>query len=183
MDLRIYERANLSLASRLSQTTETMAGALTENIAVLSLCKTTCDPITEIDLLTEYGNDAKNYALSIQQEQKIAEAFAILLANTDDPNTVGAICLEEQPDRNGLLIRTAVNSGLQKERTANFAKIADSLRQCAAGSFSDLNQAKTLTIWLRKRLRRLLRGDCHYLQSPTAHPPTIVARKNASKGR
>lgn len=160
-----------------------MAGSLTENIAVLSLCRTTCDPITEIDLLTGYDNDAKNYALSIQQEQKVAEAFAILLANTDDPKTVGAICLEEQPDRDGLLVRTAVNSGLQKERTANFAKIADALQQCTAGSFLNLYQARILIISLKKRLGRLFRSDCHYLQSSTAHPPTIVARKSASKGR
>lgn len=52
-----------------------MAGAFTENVAVLSLCRTTCDAVTEIDLPTGDRNDAKNYALSIQQEQKVAEAF------------------------------------------------------------------------------------------------------------
>jgi len=159
-----------------------MAGALTENVAVLSLCRTTFDPVTEIDLPTGYGNDGKNYALSIQQEQKVAEAFAILLANTDDPHSVGAVCLEEQPDKNGLLIRTAVNSGLQKERTANFTKIAEALRECTAGSLLYLCQAKILTTLLRKRFGCLLRSDCHYLQSSTAYPPTIIPRENASKG-
>lgn len=160
-----------------------MAGALTENIAVLSLCGTTFDPMTEIDISMQNDPNASNYKLSIQQEQQVAEAFAVLLSNTDDPRTVGAVCVEEQPNGTGLLLRTAVNSGLQEERTANFRKIAGALRECTAGPFLNTNKAKLLTVLLRQGLGRLLRSDCHYLQTSTAYSPTFIPRKNASEGR
>ncbi|KAF1847189.1 uncharacterized protein K460DRAFT_280998, partial [Cucurbitaria berberidis CBS 394.84] len=106
-------------------------GALTENIALLALCDTTLEPMIEDHPPPEKSPEIDSYKLSFQHEQQVTEAFAVLLANTDDPNKVGAICLEEQPD--GLLIRTAVNSGDQKDRKASFERIARALESCTAG--------------------------------------------------
>ncbi|KAF1970795.1 hypothetical protein BU23DRAFT_379506, partial [Bimuria novae-zelandiae CBS 107.79] len=100
--------------------------ALTENIALLALCATTFEPVKE-ETLQLKSPEIDGYMLSLHHEQRTTEAFAVLLANTDDPSAVGAICVEEQHDPIGLLVRTAVNSGSQKERMTNFERIARAL--------------------------------------------------------
>jgi hypothetical protein len=110
-------------------------GALTENIALLALCATTFEPVMEETLPLEISA-VGGHTITLQHERKIAEAFAILLAHTDDPSAVGAICVEEQRNPIGLLVRTAVNSGSQSERMANFKRIARALEECAIGTFT-----------------------------------------------
>lgn len=107
-------------------------GALTENVALLALCATTFGPIKEETLPLERAVSGGRL-LSLQHEQQITEAFAILLANTDNLSKVGAVCVEERRSPTGLLIRTAVNSGSQEERMSNFVKIVRALESCAAG--------------------------------------------------
>lgn len=51
--------------------------------------------------------------LTLKYEKQAAKAFAILFANIDSPDEVGAVCIEEKFDRSGLIVRTATNSGLQ----------------------------------------------------------------------
>lgn len=115
-----------------------MSTALTENIALLSLYGTTFELMTKTDASQRNSTEVHEYTLSFQHEQQIAEAFAVLLANTDNPSAVGAICLEEQPNGTGLLMRTAVNSGQQEARIASFSKIAASLQKCTSGPFSNV---------------------------------------------
>lgn len=97
-----------------------MGGVLTESIGLLSLFGTTFGAITEIDAPLRNNTEVKDYTLPIQHEQWIAQAFAALLSNTDDPSAVGAVYLEEQPNGTGLLVRTAVSSGNQEIRMASF---------------------------------------------------------------
>ena len=119
-------------------------GALTENIALLALCATTFEPVMEETL--PLGIPAVgDHTLTLQHEQQITEAFAILLTHTDDPSAVGAICVEEQRNPVGLLVRTAVNSGSQRERIANFKRIARDLEECAIGTFTWLRLFLSLT--------------------------------------
>lgn len=119
-------------------------GALTENIALLALCATTFEPVIEKTLPLETPAIG-GHTLAIQHEQQITEAFAILLAHTDDPSAVGAICVEEQHSPAGLLVRTAVNSGSQEERIANFKRIARALEESAIGTFTWLRLFSSLT--------------------------------------
>jgi hypothetical protein len=84
-------------------------GALTENIALLSLCDSTLELITKNAFTLKKAPRVSSYKLSLQHEQQIVEAFAVLLGNTDNSSAVGAICLEEQATR--FLVRTAVNLG------------------------------------------------------------------------
>jgi hypothetical protein len=109
-------------------------GALTENIALLALCATTFEPIIEETLPLEIPV-VGGHTLTLPHEEKITEAFAVLLAHTDDPSAVGAICVEEQRNPVGLLVRTAVNSGSQRERMAIFERLARALEECAIGTF------------------------------------------------
>lgn len=108
-------------------------GAITENIAVLSLFATTFEPITEYPIPTRKTAEDDHRRLSLKQEQELAEAFAVLLANDDNPSTVGAVCVEEQKGTPGIVIRTAVNTGDQKQRIAEFDRIAKALMRCSIG--------------------------------------------------
>ena len=98
-------------------------------------------PNTEIDALLRNNIEVKDYTLSSQHEQRIAQAFTVLLADTDDPCAIGAVCLEEQPNDTELLVRTAVNSGNQEIRMASFGKIATALQQCTAGPSLNLHHS------------------------------------------
>lgn len=80
-------------------------GALAENHALLALFDSTFEHITENAFAPRKFPRVGGYKLSLQNEQQIVEAFAIILANTDDPSAAGAICVEEQAT--GLLTRTA----------------------------------------------------------------------------
>lgn len=73
----------------------------------------------------------------------MVEAFAALLAHTDIPHKVGAVCLEQHSD--GLLVRTAVNSGDQTERVNNVRKITEALESCAEGLYVCLHASAMLT--------------------------------------
>lgn len=123
-------------------------GALTENIAVLAQCDTTFGPTTK-NALPPRNPEVDGYKLSLQHEQQITEAFAVLLAITDDPSAVGAICLEEQRNATGLLIRTAVNSSNQEGRRASFERIARALEGCTAGLSASL---RLVTLLIRHHI-------------------------------
>jgi hypothetical protein len=112
-------------------------GALSENIALLGqFGKTLTDPIiTSTPLWDKRGFQGRHERLlTFEQEQRTAEAFALLLATTDNRNTIGAVCIEEQPDGGGFIVRTAVNSGPQDERLDTFRRLIDaaklSLKSC-----------------------------------------------------
>ncbi|KAF2008556.1 hypothetical protein BU24DRAFT_415907 [Aaosphaeria arxii CBS 175.79] len=135
----------------------TKHGALTENIALLSLCGTTLEPLMDYTLPVDPPG-AIHHHLSLQHEQQVAEAFAILLANTDDPNAVGAICVEEQPNATGLLIRMAVNSGSQQERTSTFDRIICALKRLTA-SKDEETFFKEIVVACQSRLLVRLRSS------------------------
>lgn len=102
-----------------------MIGAITENIALLAVLAHNgkIESPTDNPIPATLANSAHRI-LSIRREKDLAEAFAVLLATTDDPSKVGAICVEEKPDKTGLVIRTAVNSGSQEERMRVFRDIS-----------------------------------------------------------
>ena len=108
-------------------------GALAENIALLGqLGKTVTDPtIQKTSILLQGKEDlysSNSRLLSLEQEQRTAEAFALLLATSDDSNTIGAVCIEEHTDGSGFVVRTAVNSGSQKERMDTFRRLVNAAR-------------------------------------------------------
>jgi hypothetical protein len=106
-------------------------GALSENIAVLGqFGKTLTDPI--INYTPPWVNigsqSSRDRLLTFEQEQRTAEAFALLLATTDNRNAIGAVCIEEQPDGSSFIVRTAVNSGSQHERLDTFRRLVNAAR-------------------------------------------------------
>ncbi|KAL5400402.1 hypothetical protein PMIN03_012406 [Paraphaeosphaeria minitans] len=148
-------------------------GALTENIALLALCATTFEPVTE-DFLPLEIPAIGGHTLTLQHEQQITEAFAILLAHTDDPSAVGAICVEEQRNLVGLLVRTAVNSGSQRERMTNFKRIARALEECAMERNEEAFFEEIIAACQPRLLGRL--RSCHGRSFRKAAKPAIISR-------
>lgn len=104
--------------------------AIEENVALLALFNPKCEALTRNALPSE-GEDCQNVphrTLTLKDEKKAAEAFAILFATTDNPNQVGAVCVEETSDGRGLTVRTATNSGPQTAQTHALRSIAQSLK-------------------------------------------------------
>ncbi|EEP77644.1 predicted protein [Uncinocarpus reesii 1704] len=107
--------------------------AITENIALLGLLDAK-EPEARNNVPAKFTDEkyAARFPLSFKEEQRTAEAFAILLANTDDCKKVGAVCVEQQPDGHGLVIRTAVNCGNQTARRDIFTKIIRALKKASS---------------------------------------------------
>jgi len=111
-------------------------GALAEKIAFLAQFanrgRTLSDPIIELlPLNNRLGKDdtESKRALTFDEERRLAEAFALILATTDKPSRVGAVCIEEQPNSSGFAVRFAANSGtLEKEKEVLFNKIINAAR-------------------------------------------------------
>lgn len=103
--------------------------AIAQNIALLALFpgkfeRSKLNPVPA-GLNTRLGDDKRE--LSLQDEKAVAEAFSVLLAITDDPSKIGAVCVEERPEEKKILIRSAVNSGSQAKRRETLQKIAEVL--------------------------------------------------------
>lgn len=111
-----------------------MVGAITENIALLALLGSKLEPpkSNPVPHAMQHNAGAQRRLLSFKRELGISEAFSILLCMTDDPNRVGAVCVEETGQGSGLLLLTAVNSGSQKERVEAFHRINSVLADISA---------------------------------------------------
>lgn len=91
---------------------------LSENIALLAkLCPV---PVTatvnDPDSASEQFTGLRAYSLPFKYELQTAQAFSTLLTKRHHCDKVAALCIEERPDGTGLIIRTAVNYGIQNDR-------------------------------------------------------------------
>jgi hypothetical protein len=110
-------------------------GPLAENIAFLSQFanqgRTLSDPVVDLlplnDRLRKEDTGSKR-ALTFNEERRLAEAFALILATTDKPSRVGAVCIEELPKSSGLIVRFAANSGTLDRKKIIFHKIINAAR-------------------------------------------------------
>lgn len=81
---------------------------LLENITLLwSLNEIPANPSHNV--LPNMVDDTRQ--LSIEREKVIVESLAFLAAHKKDPRRVMAVCVEEMPDKKGLLIRISSNTG------------------------------------------------------------------------
>lgn len=72
-----------------------------------------------------------SYRLSASREKEIASNLAFLSATSDDNLNVMAVCVEEHPQKDGITIRVASNSGELTEVVNGLKNIARIL-ECAA---------------------------------------------------
>jgi hypothetical protein len=73
-------------------------------------------------------------SLTLREERRLSEAFALLAANSDDPGRVAAACVEEHRLKQLLTVKLSVNKGELNAVKKSLDKIALILqrisRQC-----------------------------------------------------
>ncbi|KAF1814060.1 hypothetical protein P152DRAFT_302886 [Eremomyces bilateralis CBS 781.70] len=112
---------------------------ISENTALLSLLGPVLEPVTEHEIPHRNKRYESSYPLIFKHEKQLAQAFALILVNTDDPKRVGAVCIEVA-DGGHLQLRTAVNSGTQENRKIAFHKVMNHLNCDNVTSNSLLNE-------------------------------------------
>ncbi|KAK8179516.1 hypothetical protein BC567DRAFT_248808, partial [Phyllosticta citribraziliensis] len=107
-------------------------GPIAENAALLSLFPPLgiLEPKVTYPIPSQRRDSAhpSKYVLSLKDETRCAQAFAILLADSIDPDRIGAVCIEEEPVGEGLTVRIASNSGSQLKRVDRLQRVADKLK-------------------------------------------------------
>lgn len=107
---------------------------MVENVAFLEQFarpgRVLADPVVNLQppVKTVAESTGLQRSLTFDQERRLAEAFALVLATTDDPNLVGAVCIEEKADGNGLIVRAAANSGSLKGKRMIFDRLLNAAR-------------------------------------------------------
>lgn len=110
-------------------------GSLSENIAFLAQfanCgRALADPVVNLQpLITTVERSKKpvRRLLTFNQERRLAEAFALVLATTEKPSQVGAVCIEEKPSGVGFIVRIAENSGSLENKQQAFHRIVNTAK-------------------------------------------------------
>lgn len=99
---------------------------LVENITLLrTLCEIPGHPKeNKID-----GGYDKGRQLPRDRERQLVDSFAFISASTDDMSRVMAVCIEEDPDKQGMTLQLASNTGDLSHVVRGFNGIARSLEQ------------------------------------------------------
>ncbi|KAJ9639465.1 hypothetical protein H2199_006499 [Coniosporium tulheliwenetii] len=84
---------------------------LSENIFLLEKITKVPEIAHENPLPAQFHRSQGPRALRLEHEQSIVSALSFLSSYTDDGNKVSALCIEETPDRRGLVVSIAANSG------------------------------------------------------------------------
>ncbi|KAL8724139.1 MAG: hypothetical protein Q9166_008112 [cf. Caloplaca sp. 2 TL-2023] len=114
---------------------------LVENITLLwALCETPDQP-KENEIRGSYDEGRQ---LSLDRERQLVDSFAFISASTDNMLRVMAICIEEDPDRIGMTIRLASNTGDLSHVTQGFNGIARTLEQASLRAKSRFDIRKDL---------------------------------------
>ena len=104
---------------------------LVENITLLwTLCEIPGNPKeNKID-----GGHDEGRQLPWDRERQLVDSFAFISASTDDMLRVMAVCIEEDPDKQGMTLRLASNTGDLSRVIQGFNGIARSLEQATRRS-------------------------------------------------
>ena len=101
---------------------------LVENITLLwTLCEIPNHP-KENEIGGGYDEGRQ---LSQDRERQLVDNFAFISASSDDMLRVMAVCIEEDPDKAGMTIRLASNTGDLSYVTQGFNDIAQTLEQAS----------------------------------------------------
>lgn len=77
-------------------------------------------------------------ALKLRHERDIADCLAFVSTYSNDPNRVMALCIEEKPNRQGLIVSVAANAGNLDTLTFGMHGIVSILENEARGSTAPL---------------------------------------------
>jgi hypothetical protein len=89
-----------------------------------------------IDSSSSTDTPSSSRVLSLKREKELAETLSFLAAYTDDPKKVVALCIEEEKDGKGLIIRMAVNNGDLERLQKDFQRVAEILKRLALRGYT-----------------------------------------------
>ena len=104
---------------------------LVENATLLKTLRKIPGQPQENELHQDYDERRQ---LSWEREKQLADGFAFISATTDDTDTVMAACIEEDPDKCGMTIGLASNTGVRSHVTKGFEGIARILEEASLRS-------------------------------------------------
>lgn len=123
---------------------------LLENITLLwTLCQIPGKP--KENRIRQVHDEGRQ--LSWDREKQLADIFAFISAWTDDSARVMAVCVEENPEKTGMIISLASNSGDLSHVTQGFNDIARILEQ--ASFRSKARHAQGARSWLTGATRNV----------------------------
>ena len=101
---------------------------MVENITLVwALCETPDEPKdNELN-----GSHDEGRQLPLDREKQLVDSFAFISASTDDMLRVMAVSIEEDPDKIGMTIRLASNTGDLSHVIQGFNSIARTLEQAS----------------------------------------------------
>lgn len=106
---------------------------LAENVTILRVLRREPEKPTENlppPHLTRERDEPPRH-LTFKRERDLVDHLAFLSAFSDDPLRVMAVCLEERPNSEGLIIRVAMNTGDLESVKERLMKIVAILEQVA----------------------------------------------------
>ena len=110
---------------------------LKENIALLS--QLTEFPGDEEEWLpSQDSKTTPDRQLSLDKEGQLVDELAFIMATSEDPSNVIAVCVEEHHGSKGMTIRLAMNKGDLTERLHAMGRIAGILEKVASQGSSPL---------------------------------------------
>ncbi|KAF2722039.1 hypothetical protein K431DRAFT_312004 [Polychaeton citri CBS 116435] len=123
-----------SLSVRYARGIMSPLDALTENISLLKILDPKLSEIRRnaLEDTIQDTNVRFNQQISPSCERATAEAFAVFLATSEDPNRVGAVCVEVVPSElPQMVVRVAVNDLKTAGRVNDLQIIASAIAECA----------------------------------------------------
>ncbi|KAK7433960.1 hypothetical protein Landi51_13735 [Colletotrichum acutatum] len=106
--------------------------------AVLRLSKLRQTPHQEVNYRQRYreSRQPSDHVLRPEDEMQMADHIAYLAHSSEGFAEIAAVCVEEQPDQQGLLIRLARNELRDTEEVENLRGLLRVLEECASGGMS-----------------------------------------------
>ncbi|KAI3532642.1 hypothetical protein CABS02_13787 [Colletotrichum abscissum] len=104
--------------------------------AVVRLSKLRQTPHQEVNYRQQYreSRQSSDHVLRLQDEMQLADHVAYLAHSSEGFEKIAAVCVEEQPDRKGLIIRLARNELRDTEEVESIRGLLRILEDCARGS-------------------------------------------------
>lgn len=136
------------MVAKATMTPQAAAIACAENIAVLHLLhseassrfSTLSSPFS--NPVEDYHSQRAGYTLPFDKEKSLVGILAFLAHPNDDPNTIPAVCIEENPGAKGIKVLLSVN----KASADDGKQILDDLKLRFNGIFALMDQVEGMLL-------------------------------------
>lgn len=102
--------------------------------AIVQLSKLRQTPRQEVNYRQQYQGNSKasDYILRFEDEMQLADHVAFVAHGCEGFSEIAAVCIEEQPNQQGLLVRLARNELRYTREVENIRGLLQVLEDCAS---------------------------------------------------